>query len=219
MSRYLLASVALVLVCTSHGSAGDLIFDEADLPEDVVITRTPLTDPTAHSDADRALQSPVYSNLGFGQNQAEISGGGLDGYTTTLSGGSFDTFILAEFAFIGGVEQLNTIIFFDFFFNDFSFAGSFGIQPGSTGVFLYEFSVGIPVPTSGFLNVSGSGGTVIWLATDAAPTVGSSTPGSAGGGLDFKFALGEIPAPPTVALIALAGLAASRRRRRRANRD
>ncbi|TVQ82258.1 MAG: PEP-CTERM sorting domain-containing protein [Phycisphaeraceae bacterium] len=166
----------------------------------------------------------VYESMGAGsgfQAFGAASGpGGFDDYTSTAPG----NITLGEFQFVGGVTAAGGVVFFDFFDSAQNFVDGFGVQLPQAGNFIYTITLNTPivVPNAGILQAffnddAGVGPFTSgqWFLSDAAPTVGSSDPsfGSLTNGLEHRFALVDVPAPGAIALMGLAGFAASRRRR------
>jgi hypothetical protein len=221
-STILLVCAASITFLGGTAHATTLVLDEADLPAGVTVTRTPIgPGRAALHDRGTLVADPVFES-GVGPTQATLTAAlgqiAFDDFTTTLAGAGpgSGTFTLAQFGFIGGAEVAGATVAIDFFDTAFSFVGGFGLQPTTPGVFLYTITlspaVNIQVPVEGLMFASETAGLPFsWLATDGAPVVGSSTPGSAGNGLDLVYGLG-IPAPATAAPLALALLGARRRR-------
>ena len=173
---------------------------------------------------------------------------GAEDYGSTLSASGppngspstqADTMNVISYEFVGGVQQVGGIVFFDFFFNNLTTANSFGLTFPSAGNFVWSITFApsaLTVPTEGFhqlvANTNPALGPVTtgqWFLSDtgAGPVVGHNDTAFDNGTFNYGtattpdvrsvghlFALG-VPTPGTAALMGLAGLAGMRRRRNR----
>lgn len=193
-----------------------------------------LLDPSMYTITARDINGPAlgeipadqYSNMDAGPNgyvafPAASGPIGFDDYSS-VAGDDID---LAEFGFVGGVTDAGGIAFFEFYDASSNFVDSFGVALTNPGNFIYTITItgfpgSITVPESGLVQMvadaasNPSGGGQFFLG-DAGPTIGSTVIGSPVAGFDHNFRInGEpIPAPASMALLGLGGLAAARRRR------
>ena len=151
------------------------------------------------------------------------NGDGLRGfnyYETSNPGG---TMFLGEMRFVGGTDTIGGGVTFNFY----DWAGvvgeigdlvnSFSVALPSAGGFIWTITLGegFVIPTLGYVEmVNGTGGLSRWFATETAPTVGTSFGSPFEANPSQAFALIEgVPAPGAIALLGMAGLLGSRRRR------
>jgi MYXO-CTERM domain-containing protein len=155
-------------------------------------------------------------------------GTGLRGWTayetTAASGG--DSFFLGQFIFVGGVDTEGASVGFDFYEWDSAtgapgaFVDSFSVALPSAGAFIWTITLdpGFAIPTAGYVEMNvadDAGGLGRWFLTSTAPATGSIL--ASFGTPDYSsqaFRMVEgVPAPGAIALLGVAGLAGSRRRR------
>jgi hypothetical protein len=196
-----------------------------------------------HTNVDRQ-GTAIYNTLVGGYVASPPSSGtlGVDDYGTTLSPSgapngapttAFDTFHLCAYRFAGGVTAAGGVLFMDFFFNDFSFADSFGVQLNTAGNFIWTITIGNPgalnVPTEGFHLLSANTNTNIGPLTtgtwflNSSVTAGHNDGAWDNGSFDYGTPTGvqplyygfelQVPTPGAMALFGVAGLAGIRRRR------
>lgn len=251
--KTLVSAAAVAAIAGSAFGLGETL-DRSNYP--ILDSNTPgitinARDLGSHSPLGRAL-STVYDSVSGGLGflaSAPISGSlGVEDYGTTLSASGppngtptnqFDTIPLAEYVFVGGVNITGGIMFFDFFFNDFSFSSGFGVAFPQTGAFIWTITIGNPianqVPTEGyhtlFANDDPGIGPVTggqWFVSDvgANPLIGHNDNAWDNGSFDYgtvsapnvvpigyNFAI-VTPAPGAAVLMGMAGFAGIRRRRR-----
>ncbi len=132
---------------------------------------------------------------------------------------------LNQFQFVGGVNQANGVVFFDFFTSAGDFIDGFGVQLAESGNFIWtiDLNESIDIASAGLIrmtiddeDLAGAGSTAAgrWFLGNAGATIGDA--GLAEGDPDFNFAFAlnsNVPAPGTLAFLGLGGLCASRRRR------
>lgn len=170
--------------------------------------------------------APIYSNMDPGTGFVSLPAGpgdvngviGFDDYTSTATGNQFMT----EFRFVGGVQEANGVMFFDFFDAAGAFVDGFGVRLSMAGNFIYtiNLSSSVEVAAAGFAQASvdatgafGVATTGQWFASDGAATVGANGPsGDLAQPNNHNFEM-SVPAPGAVALLGLSGLVAARRRR------
>ena len=192
----------------------------------------------------------VYEGLsggGYVASPPATGGIGIEDYGTSLSPSgapngtpttATDTFALLEYGFAGGVTATGGVLFFEFYYNNFSFAGSFGVAFPSAGNFIWTIGIANPaatqIPTEGYHQVFANNNPNIgpvtsgqWFLnpTGANPTVGNNDTAWDNGSFDYGttttpsvLAIGQsfrlnVPAPGAAALMGLAGLVGIRRRR------
>jgi len=146
---------------------------------------------------------------------------GFNYYETSNPGGG--TMFLGEMDFVGGTNTVGGSVTFNFY----DWAGvvgeigdlvnSFSVTLPSAGAFIWTITLGegFVIPTLGFVEmVNGTGGLSQWFLTNTAPTVGTSFGSASPTNISQAFALIEgVPAPGAIALLGMAGLLGSRRRR------
>jgi hypothetical protein len=212
----------------------------------VSITKRDLTAPTPVGRAGVTVYEGL-SGGGYVASAPSTGGLGVEDYGTVLSSSGapngtpttqLDTFGLVEYGFAGGVTAANGILFFEFYYNNFSFAGSFGVQLPSAGNFIWTITIGNPaatqIPTEGYHQIFANNNPNIGPVTSgqwflgpngANPTIGHNDSAWDNGSFDYGttttpsvLAIGQsfrlnAPAPGAAALMGLAGLAGIRRRR------
>jgi hypothetical protein len=196
--------------------------------------------------------TPDINGRGFVAAPAGTGILGVEDYGSTLSASGppngtpttqFGTMNAMSYEFVGGVTAIGGILFFDYFFNDFSFGNGFGIQFPSAGNFIWSITfnpTGLIVPTEGYhvitANTNPNIGPVSsgqWflsefsadpsgfpggighndLAWDSGTFDYDGTGASPPVNIGYAFAIG-VPTPGAVALMGIAGLAGVSRRRR-----
>jgi hypothetical protein len=256
--KTLVSAAAVAAIAGSAFGLGETL-DRSSFPifttdtPGITITHTPLHEAATTRGPLAGLGTSVYGwddttpgyNYGSGYFASPPATGvnGFEDYGSTLSASGppdgtptnqFDTMNTISYQFIGGSYTTNGIMFFDFYFNDFSYANGFGVSFGPyLGAYLWTITFGgssVTVPTEGYhavvANTDSNIGTVtngIWFLSDlgANPAVGhndlawdsGNTGGTAPVNLGYLFALG-VPTPGTAAVMGLAGLAGVTRRRR-----
>ena len=179
----------------------------------------------------RGTSTTVYSNTaeGTGYQAAPVSGINVNGELELLGTADYQSiatsnFELTEFQFIGGVNQVGGVVFFDFFDAGGSYIDSAGVQLSEAGNFLWTITLNttFDIADGGFVqmyvddeNLAGAGSTAggQWFLTDAGATIGDALAADAGTSFDYTVALSTVPAPGAAALLGLGGIAATRRRR------
>ncbi|MFG0326479.1 MAG: PEP-CTERM sorting domain-containing protein [Phycisphaerales bacterium JB037] len=161
----------------------------------------------------------VYDSLAFeGNVQTPMSTTSIsDDYVSTISSPS----TLSVFRFVGGVESVNEVVFFQFRDTGGVPVSSFGVRlPSASFTSIWTITLTDPnataVPAAGFVDMIADDGTnnpdglptlFAWRFKDVAPAVGSTT------GDVHRMTMEVVPAPASMALLGLGGLAAARRRR------
>jgi hypothetical protein len=264
--KTLVSAAAVAAIAGSAFGLGETL-DRSNYPiytidtPGITITRTPL------SGADRSLGSGTAATSVYGwDDNTPVSGGpgtiggsgflasppgtgvlGFEDYGSTVSASGppngtptsqHDTMNSMAYEFVGGVSATGGILFFDFYFNDFTVGNYFGVAFPSAGAAIWTITfdpTGFIVPTEGYHAVSANTNPNIgpitsgqWYLSDsgANPIHGTNDLAWDSGSFDYGtpsapniqsvgylFALG-IPAPGTVALMGFAGLAGASRRRR-----
>ncbi|HED52652.1 MAG TPA: PEP-CTERM sorting domain-containing protein [Phycisphaerales bacterium] len=191
------------------------------------LTATPLDAPDFSG-----ILGTAYSNMDPGPNgyvAFAAAGGaiGFDDYDSIATGGNID---LQSYRFVGGVDVAGGVAFFEFYDASSNFVDSFGVAFPQSGNFIWTITISgfpgaISVPDAGIHQIvtdaAGSFGPAAqgqWFLGDAGPTVGSedNTFGGTGDGTfshNFEINGDFIPAPASLALLGLGGIAAVRRRR------
>ena len=162
-----------------------------------------------------------YSNMDPGPNgyQAFAPGGGIvadDDYVSELA----DPFPLTAFRFIGGVDTVGGVAFFDF--TDGSLTDGFGVAFPGAGDFIWTITIGSPflVPGAGDMIMTVDDAGMFGPATggrmflgDAGATIGSTVLGTALA-MDFDNNFEMIPEPGSLVLLlsALFGFGVIRRK-------
>jgi hypothetical protein len=261
--KTLVSAAAVAAIAGSAFGLGETL-DRSSFPiytidtPGITITKAPLSGTTRGSLGSGTAATSVY---GWDDNTASSGGPGtiggsgflaspagtgiigIEDYGSTLSASGppngtptnqFDSMNSLAYEFVGGVSATSGILFFDFYYNDFSFGNGFGIQFPSAGAFIWTITfdpTGFIVPTEGYHVItansnpnigplssgqwylSDSGANPIHGTNDLAWDSGSFDYGSGTVDLGYLFALG-VPTPGTVGLMGLAGLAGVSRRRR-----
>lgn len=154
-------------------------------------------------------------------SDGELEEAGVADYTSISAG----DITLNQFQFVGGVNQANGVVFFDFFSSTGEFIDGFGVQLAEEGNFIWtiDLNESIDIASAGLVRMSvddedlaGGGSTAAgrWFLGNAGATIGDA--GLAEGDPDFNYAFAlnsNIPTPGTLALLGFGGLAATRRRR------
>lgn len=161
-----------------------------------------------------AIPGP-YSATGVGEDVR-----GFTYYETSAPGGPM---FLGQMRFVGGTDTAGGGVTFNFY----NWAGvvgeigdlvnSFSVNLPQAGDFIWTITVdeGFVIPTLGYVEmVNGTGGLSRWFLTPTAPTVGTAFGSPFAAFPTQAFALIEgVPAPGAIALLGMAGLLGSRRRR------
>jgi len=220
--------VAAGLAVASSASADLTSAPHANLlsPEHYSITATPIGGPDI-----AGVFGTAYSNIdaGSGYSAFAAAGGaiGFDDYDSIGTAGS--TIDVSSYRFVGGVDVVGGVAFFEFYDASSNFVDSFGVAFSQAGNFIWTITINafpgsVVVPEAGIHQVVTDGAGAFgpaangqWFLSDAQPTVGTQNDaiGGAAGGFSHKFELNGdyVPAPASVALLGLGGLAATRRRR------
>lgn len=183
------------------------------------LTATPLDG----SDSARGELDPsFYSAMDgpFNAFAAATGNIGFDDYSSIAE----DDIVLTSFRFVGGVQQAGGTMSFQFFNAAEEFVDSFGITLPQAGNFIWTITINseVIIPAGGILQAEvGEGFTGQWFLGSTIPTIGTNDPEIGGGeladgtSLSHRFELNGtlIPTPGAVALLGMAGVAATRRRR------
>lgn len=150
-------------------------------------------------------------------------GNGLRGYSYYQTNGEGASMYLGQFQFVGGTDTAGGSVTFNFYNysgtgSEFgSLANTFTVNLTQAGAFIWTIDLdpGFEIPTLGYVEmVNGTGGLSRWFLTSTAPAVGTSFGSPSGAYPSQAFALIEgVPAPGALALLGMAGLTRSRRRR------
>jgi MYXO-CTERM domain-containing protein len=132
---------------------------------------------------------------------------------------------VGEFVFVGGVDTMDTVVFFDFFDAGGTFLDGFGVALPEAGNFIWTITpTDLEIAADGLVQMTvddgtnGPAGLATWFLNENTASVGNAGAIDVSAGLSsFNFAFSingtEVPAPGAVALLGLGGLVASRRRR------
>lgn len=151
-------------------------------------------------------------------------GTGLRGFNFYQTNGTGASMYLGQFQFVGGTDTVGGSLTFNFYQYSGSgtsygaLANSFSVTLPQAGAFIWTITMdpGFEVPTLGYVEmVNGTGGLSRWFLTSTAPSVGTSFGSASANHPSQAFAMieGAVPAPAAMALLGLAGLTRSRRRR------
>lgn len=152
------------------------------------------------------------------------AGTGVRGFNFYQASGTGASMYLGEFGFVGGTDTAGGSVTFNFYQYSGSgtsygaLANTFTVTLPQAGNFLWTIDMdpGFEIPTLGYVEmVNGTGGSSRWFLTNTAPTAGTSlgSPFAAYVSQSFQLVEGVVPAPGALALLGMAGLARSRRRR------
>lgn len=150
-------------------------------------------------------------------------GTGLRGFNYYQTSGTGASMYLGQFQFVGGTDTAGGSVTFNFYNYSGtgteygSLANTFTVNLAQAGAFIWTISLdpGFEIPTLGYVEmVNGTGGLSRWFLTSTAPSVGTSLGTVSAAYPSQGFALIEgVPAPGALALLGMAGLTRSRRRR------
>jgi hypothetical protein len=182
----------------------------------------------------------IYSNLDAGGGYFSVSGTAgpvsFDYYNTNVTGET-DPLIgqsglgMDEFTFIGGVDAVGGILFFDFFdVTGTTNVDGFGISLPQAGNFIWSINItndDVFINDEGLVQMTADDGTFgggipttgVFFLSDANPTIGTwdaaQSAGFTGGPFDaplsHKFEIVYTPEPTSLVLLGLAGLLIRRR--------
>ena len=153
------------------------------------------------------------------------AGTGLRGFNYYQASGAGSSMYLGAFGFVGGTNTAGGSVTFNFYSYTGTgteygaLANTFTVTLPQAGDFLWTIDLdpGFEIPTLGYVEmVNGTGGSSRWFLTSTVPTVGTSlgAPFPANyAAQSFQLVEGVVPAPGALALLGMAGLARSRRRR------
>jgi hypothetical protein len=206
------AGLSIAGVATAAPISGD--FNLLD-PSQYTLTATPLDG----ADSTRGELDPsFYSAIDGPYNAFSPATGdiGFDDYSSIAE----DDIILTSFRFVGGVAEDDGTMSFQFFNADEELVDSFGVTlPAGNFIWTITLNSEVIIPANGIIQASvGEGFTGQWFLGATLPTIGTNdnTFGGANGGeLSHRFELNGVlvPTPGAVALLGMAGFAATRRRR------
>ena len=225
-------AVVAMLAIAGSASADFTSIDRSDYTIYTNVTATPVGVDSAQRGVGATVYSNMTSNAGgfFSLGSGPADGDGVqqeinfDDYQSIAPGGG----LMSEFQFVGGVDTVGGVMFFDLFDAGGAFVDGFGVALPSAGNFIWTINItnnDIAFAGSGFVQTSvdddgafgpATGGSWFLTADDATvgdnlASAGFSSP--AGADLNHAFQINAIPAPASAALLGLGGLAAARRRR------
>jgi MYXO-CTERM domain-containing protein len=170
-----------------------------------------------------AAEGDVRYNAVPGPYAALPAGDGQRGFNFYQASGTGSSMYLGQFQFVGGTNTAGGSVTFNFYSYSGSgpefgpLANSFSVALPQAGNFIWTITIdpGFEIPTLGRVEmVNGTGGLGTWFLTSTAPAVGTSFGSPFAAYPSQAFALIEgVPAPGALALLGMAGLARSRRRR------
>lgn len=188
-------------------------------PSQYTLTATPLDS----ADSTRGELDPSFYSAMTGPYNAfsaDTGNIGFDDYDSIAT----DDIVLTSFRFVGGVAEVGGEMSFQFFNAAEEFVDSFGITLPQAGNFIWTITINseVIIPADGIVQaVVAEGFTGQWFLGSTAPEIGLNDPeiGGAsladGTSLSHRFELNGVlvPTPGAVALLGMAGVAATRRRR------
>lgn len=227
MTKTLIFAAGLAVASSASADLTDAPHANLLSSEHYSITATPIDGPDL-----AGVFGTAYSNMDAGPNGyvAFPAASGYVGFDDYDSIGTSGTIDVATFRFVGGVDVAGGVMFFEFYDTSSAFVDSFGVALTNPGNFIYTITItaypgSVIVPEAGvaqmYIDGAGDFGPAAngqWFLGDAGPTVGtqSSAIGSDSSGQfahNFEINGDYVPAPASVALLGLGGLAATRRRR------
>jgi hypothetical protein len=204
------------LSCAGIASAAPLSgsFNLLD-PSMYTITATPLNSAELRGGSDPTWYSAITGPYNaFASATGNV---GFDDYGTAAT----DDIEVTSWRFVGGVEEVGGTMSFQFFDSDSQFVDSFGVALPQAGAFIWTITIssGLTIPANGIVQaVVGEDFTGRWFLSATEPEIGTNDNtfgGANGGALSHRFEINGIliPTPGAMAVLGLAGLAATRRRR------
>lgn len=207
-----IAGLSIAGIASAAPITGD--FNMLD-PSMYTLTATPLDS----ADAGRGELDPSFYSAIDGPYTAFAAATGtigFDDYGTDAE----DDIVLTSFRFVGGVAEVGGTMSFQFFDADENFADSFGITLSQAGNFIWTITLNseVIVPANGLVQaVVGEEFTGQWFLGSTAPIIGTNDLEIGGNGTtsSHRFELNGVlvPTPGAVALLGMAGVCATRRRR------
>jgi hypothetical protein len=219
-------AIAALMLCAGAVSAAPVSLSQVD--------RVNYNVYNAHSSSLRGAEPiSLYSDLDAGpdgyvafpdtdvDSDGALEEAGVADYTSISAG----DIALSQFQFVGGVNQANGIVFFDFFTSAGDFIDGFGVQLADEGSFIWtiDLSESIDIASAGLIrmtvddeDLAGGGSTAAgrWFLGNAGATIGDAGLAEADPDFNYAFALNSnVPTPGTLALLGFGGIAAVRRRR------
>lgn len=213
-------SAVAVASCAGLALAGPVDFHNTPIfSHGNGVTITELSADTPANSAPAEDVGIVYDSLIFeGNVQTPTSTTSIsDDYVSTITSPS----TLSVFQFVGGVETADEVVFFQFRDTGGNPVSSFGVRlPTGSFTSIWTITLNDPnataVPAAGFVDMIADDGTnnadglptlFAWRFKDVQPAIGSSQ------GDVHRMTMEVVPAPASMALLGLGGLAAARRRR------
>lgn len=133
---------------------------------------------------------------------------------------------MEQFKFVGGVDVVGGVMFFDFFDVTGAYVDGFGVQLSSAGNFIWTITLGTPmnIASGGYVQASvddedlagvGSFAASQWFLGNNGATIGDAGAPEASPDFNYNFEIigVAVPTPGSLALLGLGGLATVRRRR------
>ena len=186
-----------------------------------------------HSHSMRGTMTSLYSDLETGADgfvsfpdtaveiDTELEVAGVADYASISAG----DIALDQFVFVGGVDQADGVVFFDFFDSAGTLIDGFGVALAEEGNFIWTIDLAetMMIESAGLIRMSiddeglagtGSSAAGRWFLGNNGATIGSAGDAEADPDFNFAFALNStVPAPSSLAILGLGGLCAARRRR------
>jgi len=218
-------AIGALSLCAGNAFAGSVSMQQVD--------RSNYNIYSANSQTMRGGVESLYSDLEPGADgfvafadtaieaDGELESAGVADYSSVSMG----DFGLDQFIFVGGVDQVGGVVFFDFFDSAGGFIDGFGVQLSDEGSFIWTIDLTdtMMIANNGLVRMSiddedlaGAGSTAggRWFLGNNGATIGDA--GLAEGDPDFNFSFAlntAVPTPGAFALLGMGGLCVTRRRR------
>jgi len=225
MSNKMTMAIGALALCAGGAVAGPASFDQVDRSDYQIYSGS--------SQSMRGGLSSLYSDLETGADgfvsfpdtaieaDSELEVAGIADYNSIAAG----SIALDQFVFVGGVDQANGVVFFDFFDTSGTLIDGFGVALAEAGSFIWTIDLAetMMIDAAGLIRMSiddeglagtGSMAAGRWFLGNNGATIGDAGSAEADPDFNFAFALNSsVPTPSSLALLGLGGLGAVRRRR------